>query len=275
MKETASHGTTVKTIPLDLLSFESVKSAAAEVNKIAKENGGLDVLCCNAGIMAMDDDRTVDGFNVEIQANHLSHYLLSKLCMNALEQAVASRGDGRVVYQSSSARFGKPLEPKYFEKCEPNTLGGNGNEVWTRYHMSKLANSSFSVALHDALQEKGSKVKSIGCEPGYSTSSLQKNSEGTGWGMMAFLNFAAFIGAAQSPADGSLPACVASFGPDAESGDFYLPGGKMNFEGPPTKTVSGGKPVKAGLEKETTDESNKKLIMDVSAKAFGFGSFFG
>lgn len=70
-----------------------MNKAAAEINKIALEKGGLNVLACNAGIMAFDDDRTVDGFNVEIQACHLSHCLLTKACMESLEQASKSRGE--------------------------------------------------------------------------------------------------------------------------------------------------------------------------------------
>jgi len=185
VKEGAPAGTTVKTVNIDLLSFDSVKQAAEEVNKIAAANGGLDVLCCNAGIMARMDERTQDGFDVQMQANQLSHYLLTKLCMSSLEDAASSRGEARAVFHSSSARkFGPDLDPKHFEKCEPGTLGGDNASMcmqamnmkegpWTRYHQSKLANAAFAMALHDKLQEKGSKVKSLACEPGWSHSNLQ------------------------------------------------------------------------------------------------------
>ena len=63
--------------------FESVKTAAEKLNKLAQTYGGLDVLGCNAGIMAKDDIRTVDGYDIQMQAsNQLSHYLLPKLCMD-------------------------------------------------------------------------------------------------------------------------------------------------------------------------------------------------
>jgi len=44
--------TVVETIPCDLQDFESVKSAAATIKKKYKK---LDVLCNNAGVMAMGE----------------------------------------------------------------------------------------------------------------------------------------------------------------------------------------------------------------------------
>lgn len=273
LNEMAKETTKIKTIHIDLLSFDSVKKAAEEVNRLSTENGGLDILACNAGIMAMNDDRTVDGFNVEIQACHLSHAMLTKQCMSSLQQAAETRDEARVIFQSSMARYGDDLEKKYFEKCEPNTLGGSGNTAWKRYHNAKLANSAFAMALHDSLKEKDSKVKSIGCEPGYSTSGLQNTSQNTGRMMLSMLNAAAAFGAAQSPADGSLPASVACFGPGAESGDFYFPKGKNNLKGEPIKSIEKGRLVKKGKDEESVDLKNKQLIMGVTAEALGISSF--
>ena len=259
------------TIPTDLMSFKAIEQAAEKINEIAKKHGGLDVLCCNAGIMAMDDDRTEDGYNVEIQVCHLSHALLTKKCMPSLEDAASSRGEARVVYQSSSARYGSAdLEAKYFEKSKPMTLGGNSNDMsFARYHMAKLANSTFAMALHVALQEKGSKVKSIGCEPGYATSNLQETSTNMNNMVQRVLNCAHFCGLSQSPADGSLPALVASFGKDISSGDFVMPEGVVGFAGSPIKSISENVPVKKGWEKETSKEKNQKLIWDVTDLALG------
>jgi len=41
-------------------------------------NGGIDVLCSNAGVMALEDDATQDGYDVQMQTNHLSHFLLTQ-----------------------------------------------------------------------------------------------------------------------------------------------------------------------------------------------------
>jgi NAD(P)-dependent dehydrogenase (short-subunit alcohol dehydrogenase family) len=273
IKAVASDETTVMAVPIDLLSFDAVKEAAAKVNEVASSNGGLDVLCCNAGIMAMDDERTSDGYNIEIQACHLSHALLTKECMRSLEQAASSRDEARVVFQTSSARFNNmgnsDLEARYFEKSEPMTLGGNGStEPWKRYHQSKLGNAAFAMALHERLKEKGSKVKALSCEPGYATSHLQQTSKSMG-GIMRVMNFMAIFGYAQSPADGSLPCSIASFGPQAESGDFFMPGKKRGMAGPPKKSISGNTAVVKNSEKETCSKANQKTIWEVTEKAFG------
>ena len=55
----------------------------------AKSRGGLDVLCLNAGIMARDDERTRDGFEVQMQTNQLSHFLLALLTCPSLEDAAS------------------------------------------------------------------------------------------------------------------------------------------------------------------------------------------
>ena len=57
-------------------SFKSVKKAAKTITDLCKE--GLDVLCNNAGVMALKDQPTIDGFDIQMQTNHLSHFLITK-----------------------------------------------------------------------------------------------------------------------------------------------------------------------------------------------------
>lgn len=126
--------TTVETIPCDLQDFDSVKEAA---NIIKSKHKSLDVLINNAGIMAMEDKATKDGYDVQMQTNHLSHFLLTKELFPLLSKSPAAR----VVNHSSIARHGKPLDRKFLEKNGGN-LGGNGGSMmlgggkWERYHVS-------------------------------------------------------------------------------------------------------------------------------------------
>ncbi len=277
LKKDCSGDTTVHTITIDLLSFDSVRKASTEINKIADENGGLDVLACNAGIMAFADTRSTEGYDVQMHSNQLSHYLLTQLCMGSLEKASSTRDEARVVYHSSSARFdmkntdgGEDLDSKYFDKCDPGTLGGDGAMApWLRYHQTKLANSAFAMALHDKLKEKGSKVKALSCDPGYAASNLQSTAEKGGLLLKVFVGLAPFFRYVQSPADGSLDIGMCCFSPDANSGDFYMPSSKGGMVGKPKKSISGGMPVKSGTEAESVSEANKKLVMDKCEEIFG------
>lgn len=76
--------TKVETFSCDLQDFESVKAAA---KTIAKKYDAIDVLCNNAGIMAMEEKATKDGFDVQTQTNHLSHFLLTRELLPSLKKA--------------------------------------------------------------------------------------------------------------------------------------------------------------------------------------------
>merc|ERR1719223_1049296 len=145
----------IETIACDLQDFESVKEA---ISILKSKFTSIDVLCNNAGVMAMEDKATKDGYDVQIQTNHLSHFLLTKELLPLLKKAAQTNGEARVCNHSSLARNGPALDSKYFEKNGGN-LGGNGNNMllggarWKRYQQSKLANSVFSSALADRYEE--------------------------------------------------------------------------------------------------------------------------
>jgi NAD(P)-dependent dehydrogenase (short-subunit alcohol dehydrogenase family) len=134
-------GATVTAIDCDLASFASVRAAAAAL-RAALPDTGLDVLCCNAGVMALADAATEDGYDVQLQTNHLSHFLLCREAFPLLQRAAALRGEARVVQHSSGARRfpSMDLSAEYLGKNGGN-LGGNGSSMlcggarWVRYHM--------------------------------------------------------------------------------------------------------------------------------------------
>ena len=108
----------VSFIPCDLQSFDSVRAAAVEVKK--KCLHGIDVLCNNAGVMALPDIATNDGFDVQMQSNHLSHFLLTSELWALLEAASTKRGEARVVNHSSGARRSATRAPQLGQGMRPS-----------------------------------------------------------------------------------------------------------------------------------------------------------
>ena len=128
-------------IDCDLQSFESVISA---METIRSKYDVIDVLVNNAGVMALKDQATTDGYDIQMQTNVISHFLITKELFPLLRKSE----EARIVNHTSMARLGGPLVMDYFEKNGGN-LGGDDTEEenlgfqgprWERYHQTKLAN---------------------------------------------------------------------------------------------------------------------------------------
>lgn len=253
-------------VPCDLSSFDSVRAAGAILRRDFGDQG-CDVLCNNAGIMGVTDKATEDGFDVQMQANHLSHFLLTHQVWPLLETAGAQRGEARVVNHSSGARGkpGRPLHMKYLERNGGN-LGGDGWPglgKWTRYQQSKLANLMFTYALDDrAGQRPGNKVKSLCAHPGPADSGLQgKTTQAGGDRWLDRFILGQALKHAQSVEDGTSGIARCCCEADVESGAFYGPNG-------PHRTGP------AVLLPPERNPANAALIWEASLKATGITDFF-
>jgi NAD(P)-dependent dehydrogenase (short-subunit alcohol dehydrogenase family) len=95
-------GEQVEYLIADLASLRQVRALGA---RFRKEFGALDVLINNAGVFLPERTQTEDGFETTYQVNYLSHFLLTQLLLEPLEQA----SQGRIINVSSSvmtmARF--------------------------------------------------------------------------------------------------------------------------------------------------------------------------
>lgn len=146
VKHVAAAEANVTSVVCDLADFSSVRQAAAAV--IQSCPNGINILCNNAGVLACPDEATVDGYDLQVQVNHLSHFLLTRELMPLLEARTAMDGDARIIHHSSIARSWPPtpLKAVYLQKNGGN-LGGdwhglmNDGPRFERYHQSKLANA--------------------------------------------------------------------------------------------------------------------------------------
>lgn len=208
-------------IDCDLQNLSSVREA---INTIKSKYDVIDVLINNAGVMALKDQATVDGFDIQMQTNVISHFLITKELFSLLKRSQ----EARIVNHSSMARLGGPLKMEYFEKNGGN-LGGDEAEDeaagfqgprWERYHQTKLANAVFTYGLEKKLKEANiNNILSLLAHPGLALTNLQVTTAEDG-GMDAKSDF---MNQAQTAEDGATGIIRAAIDPEAKAGNFYGP----------------------------------------------------
>lgn len=160
--ERACSGVQGRTTPLqlELTDFESVVACADAVS-----GQPLDILVCNAGVMALPQLETVYGLEKQFVTNHLGHFLLT----HRLLDSVLSAPQGRVVVVSSSAL--KWADPSGIEW--DNLSGENNYDPNRAYGQSKLANCLMTVEL--ARRFSGTRTTANAMNPGPVLTDLQRH----------------------------------------------------------------------------------------------------
>jgi NAD(P)-dependent dehydrogenase (short-subunit alcohol dehydrogenase family) len=142
---------------LDLADLASVRAFADGWE------GDLDVLVNNAGVMAIPEKRTADGFEMQIGTNHLGHFALTNLLLPQIRDRVVSVSSG--AHRMGSIR----LDDLNWER--------GGYQRWRAYGQSKLANLLFISELQRRLDDAGSAVRALAAHPGYAATNLQNRTE--------------------------------------------------------------------------------------------------
>lgn len=254
-------------VPCDLQSFANVRAAATRLKAVCPE--GVDVLCNNAGVMGLPDSATPDGFDVQMQPNHLSHFLLTSEMWALFETAATKRGEARIVNHSSGARRGATLNADYLGK-NGGHLGGDGFPglgKWRRYQQSKLANLLFTYALHDKIAAErptfATTIKSLCAHPGPTDTGLQgKTAQAGGTRLLDQFILWNTLRSAQSVEDGSMGIARACCEAGVASLGFYGPTGS-------------GRGGPAELLPPERNAAGEALLWAESMKATGISKFFG
>ncbi len=223
---TSEHRTaSLEPMQLDLASLESVRGFAAAFLAGHKT---LDVLCNNAGVMALPYRKTADGFEMQFGTNHLGHFALTGLLLDPLLATPAAR----VVNVSSGAhRMGSI----HFDDLQWE----RSYRKWAAYGQSKLANLLFTYELQRKLTAASAAPITVACHPGYAATNLQAagpRMEGSTW--MESLSELGNRIAAQSAAMGALPTLYAATAPAVRGGDYIGPDGFGELWGHPKKVPS-------------------------------------
>lgn len=187
----------------DLGSLASIRSFAAEFHA---KHDVLDVLVNNAGVVTVKRQTTADGFEAMMGVNHLGHFLLTNLLLDAIVRSP----QGRIVNVSSGAhKIGR------IDLTNPHLT--RGYRVWSGYAQSKLANILFTRELAKRLAGTSATVNSL--HPGAVGTSIGVDRD-TGFGKAVHAMLRPFF---LTPAQGAETAVYLATSPDvrAVSGEYY------------------------------------------------------
>ncbi len=195
---------------LDLADLGSVRAFAEAWS------GPLDVLVNHAGVMAVPQDRTADGFELQLGTNHLGHFALTGLLLPSITDRV-------VTVSSGAHRMGRiDLDDLNWERGRYRR--------WPAYGQSKLANLLFTMELERRLTDVSSPVKALAAHPGWAATNLQGRS---GVRVLDGAMRVANRFFAQSDAMGALPTLYAAV-EDLPGGSYVGPDGRAEQRGHPT-----------------------------------------
>ncbi|MGW3866702.1 oxidoreductase [Streptomyces sp. NPDC005047] len=208
---TSVPGASLEMFALDLSSQESVNEAAEQ---ILAAHDRLDLLVNNAGVMAIAEAKTVDGFEMQFGVDHLGHWTLTALLLPALLRTPGSR---IVTVTSTAHHVGRAVDVE-----NPHLEGRYG--PWRAYGQAKLANFHFGLGLQRKLERAGADTASLIAHPGLSDTDLQAVSvEGSGGGAsQRFFHIMAWR-TGMSADEGALPQLRAATDLAAKGGEFYGP----------------------------------------------------
>jgi NAD(P)-dependent dehydrogenase (short-subunit alcohol dehydrogenase family) len=221
---------------LDLSDLSSVRAFATGFE------GRIDVLVNNAGLMAIPEQRTADGFEMQIGTNFLGHFALTGLLLDHI--------DDRVVTLSSQAhRMGSI-------NVEDLNWRRRRYQRWLAYGQSKLADLMFAYELEHRFVAAGSPLRSVAAHPGYTATNLQSRTESFQDAVMGLANKVV----AQGPDMGALPTLYAATVPD-------LPGG--SYIGPNGWGETTGNPVPVGSSVASHDREVQRRLWDKAVELTG------
>lgn len=145
--------------------LSDLNSVAACADKITSLGEPIDVLICNAGIMALPELQQKYGLEMQFLTNHLGHFVLVNRLLDRVKEAPA----GRVVMVSSLGHYFSVPGGINFD----NLSGEKHYIPFTFYGQSKLANLLMSNELARRLE--GSRATSNAIHPGIIMTPLMRN----------------------------------------------------------------------------------------------------
>jgi len=179
----------VECVPLDLASLASVRACASDLLDRLDE---IHVLDLNAGGVLAKRTMTEDAMEMQFQANHLGHFLLTQLLLERLRHSAPARIVVVSSWGHTQARDGLD-----FDDLQWMTRPYRGSFV---YSATKLMNLLFTFELARRLADTEVTVNAL--HPGFVASGFAKDGD-TAWLRLAIMAARPF---ARSPEKGAATA---------------------------------------------------------------------
>jgi len=149
VRSAATNGGGLDLVELDLASLKSVRACSDTLVAAGKP---IDVVICNAGVMATPKGKTADDFETQFGTNHLGHFVLVNRIVRLLKS-----GSRLVNLSSAGHRFADvDLEDPNFERTP--------YDAFVAYGRSKTANVLFAVEFDRRHKDKG--IRATAVHPG-------------------------------------------------------------------------------------------------------------
>jgi len=202
-------GVSADVVELDLSSLASVHAAAAAIRARYPR---LALLINNAGVMEVPYQRTADGYELTFATNHLGHFALTGLLLDALLTVPGSR----IVTMSSQGHVDGVMNFADLQSEQSYDPAG-------AYHQSKLANLLFTYELDRRLRSAGAATLALGAHPGVVYTDLFRHRSPLQQLLISPRARPINFWAVQSVQQGAQPALRAATDPSAKSGEYYGP----------------------------------------------------
>lgn len=242
--EKAHPNADLEIMQIDLSSLKSVRNFASEYQK---KYDKLDVLINNAGVMAPPYSKTEDGFELQLGANYLGHFLLTGLLLDTLIKTPHSRivTLSSLVHKNGQINFDDLQSEQTYSPAKA-------------YAQSKLACLMFAFELQRRLQKAGIQhTISTASHPGIADTELSRHYPKWLYLLVKY-TIAPFL--THSAYEGAKPTILAALG-EAKGGEYFGPTGYKEYK---------GKAGKATFTDLSQDEAIAKQLWNVSEELVGF-----
>lgn len=147
----------VKVMPLNLIDLASIEHFS---NAIVGSSVQVDILICNAGIMACPEQRVGKDWESQFATNHIGHYALTNQIWSTLKPGA------RIVCVSSAGHHNSCI------RWDDIHFHHSPYDKWIAYGQSKTANALFALQLDEYGKEFD--IRAFSLHPGKIRTPLQR-----------------------------------------------------------------------------------------------------